>query len=114
MQLRVSFKDVAFLIFVNLVYTSVGWFTKMAAGVEQFSVQYCSFFAGAVAVMGVYALLWQQVLKRIELSLAYMFKGLTVVFVMLMAFFCFKEPISVQNVIGSAIIIWGITLFAKA
>lgn len=114
MKGSLQLRDILFLVLVNLVYTSVGWFTKTAASVDQFSLPYCFYFAGAVVVMAIYAVLWQQVLKRIELSTAYMFKGLTIVFVMLMAFFFFSEPITFRNIIGSGIIILGIALFAKS
>ena len=74
---------------------------------------YCLGLAGAVGVMGVYAICWQQILKRVELSTAYMFKGTSLIFIMLFALALFGEPISIMNVVGAAIIIIGITLFAK-
>lgn len=111
---KLKFGDVLLLILVNLVYTSVGLFTKTAATEEQFSLFYCLYFFCAVLVMGVYAILWQQVLKRIVLSTAYMFKGLTIVFVMLMAYSFFGEPISLHNIFGSLIIVLGIILFANS
>lgn len=67
---------------------------------------------GAIGVMGVYAILWQQVLKRIELSMAYMFKGTSIVFVMLLAYVLFGEQITWNNIVGAIIIIVGIVLFA--
>lgn len=67
---------------------------------------------GAVGVMGVYAVLWQQVLKRIELSMAYMFKGTSIIFVMLLAYILFGEQITWNNILGAIIIIVGIVLFA--
>lgn len=69
---------------------------------------------GAVGVMGLYAVLWQQILKRIELSLAYMFKGTSIVFVMLLAYILFGEQITWNNIIGAIIIISGIVLFAHS
>ena len=69
---------------------------------------------GAIGMMGLYAVLWQQVLKRIELSLAYMFKGTSIVFVMLLAYVLFGEPITWNNILGSTIIIIGIVLYAHS
>ena len=68
--------------------------------------------AGAISVMGLYAILWQQILKRVELSLAYMFKGTSIVFVMLLAHMIFGEQITWNNTIGAIIIILGIVLYA--
>lgn len=67
---------------------------------------------GAIGVMGLYAVLWQQILKRIELSLAYMFKGTSIVFVMLLAYVFFGEQITWNNIFGTIIIIIGIVLYA--
>lgn len=101
------------LIIINLLYACVSIFTKLASQQEFMSWEYVLAFAGAVMVMGVYAVLWQQVLKRIELSVAYMFKGTSIVFVMLLACLLFGEQITWNNIIGALIIIIGIVLFAR-
>ncbi len=101
------------LIAINLLYACVSIFTKLASQQEFMSWEYVLAFAGAVMVMGVYAVLWQQVLKRIELSVAYMFKGTSIVFVMLLASLLFGEQITWNNIIGALIIIIGIVLFAR-
>lgn len=101
------------LIGVNLVYACVTIFTKYASQQEMMSAQYMAGLCGAIVVMGIYAILWQQVLKRIELSTAYMFKGTSLVFVLLLAAILFGEFITWTNVIGAIIIITGITLYAK-
>lgn len=100
------------LIAINLLYACVSIFTKLASQQEFMSWEYVLAFFGAVMVMGVYAVLWQQVLKRIELSVAYMFKGTSIVFVMLLAYVLFGEQITWNNVLGAIIIIVGIVLFA--
>ena len=75
---------------------------------------YLLWFGGAVAIIGIYAVLWQQILRRIPLSTAYMFKGTTLIFTMLIAALLFAEPITAMNIVGSLIIIVGITLLARA
>lgn len=102
------------LIGVNFVYACTGIFTKMASRQEMLSWPYLLWIAGAIGVMGVYALLWQQVLKRTELSLAYMFKGTSLIFGLLIAWSILGEQITLNNMIGAAIIIVGIALFAKS
>jgi len=47
-------------------------------------------------------------------SLAYMFKGTGVVFGLPLAHFVFGEAITTTNMVGAAIIICGITLYARA
>lgn len=100
------------LIAINLLYACVGVFTKYASQQDFLSIEYIFALAGAILVMGVYAVLWQQVLKKIELSLAYMFKGTSIIFVMLLAKWLFGENISLHNIFGALIIVIGIVLFA--
>ena len=100
------------LVGINFLYACVLIFTKLASQHEFMSWGYVWAFIGAVMMMGVYAMLWQQVLKRIELSMAYMFKGTSIVFVMLLAYVLFGEQITWNNVLGAIIIIVGIVLFA--
>ena len=101
------------LVGVNLQYACVTLFTKYSSQQEMGSVAYCLGLAGAIGVMGAYAICWQQILKRVELSTAYMFKGTSLIFIMLFAFALFGEAITIMNVIGAIVIVIGITLFAK-
>ena len=102
------------MIGINLLYACVGICTKMASLQEAFSWQYLLWFGGAVAIIGIYAVLWQQILRRIELSTAYLFKGTTLIFTMFFAALLFGEAITIPNIIGSVIIITGITLLARS
>ena len=102
------------LIGINMLYACVSLFTKYASQQEFMSWNYMLGLLGAIGVMGLYAVLWQQVLKRIELSLAYMFKGTSIVFIMLLAYVFFGEQITWNNIVGAIIIVGGIVLFANS
>lgn len=101
------------LIGVNLIYACTSICTKMASREEMLSWPYLFWIAGAIGVMGVYALLWQQVIARMPLSTAYLFKGTSLIFVLLFSALLFGEAITTNNLIGSAIIIAGIVLYAR-
>lgn len=101
------------LVGINLLYACVTLFTKYASQQEMGSAAYCLGLAGAIGVMGAYAICWQQILKRVELSTAYMFKGTSLIFIMLFALALFGEQITLMNIIGAIVIVIGITLFAK-
>ena len=62
------------------IYTSSGVFSKFASQREFLSPGYIAYLACTVGVLGIYAVLWQQIIKRMDLGLAYMFKGTRVVF----------------------------------
>ena len=107
-------KHIIVLISVNFLYACVTLFTKYAAQHEFLSASYCLGLCGAIGVMSAYAVCWQQVLKRIELSTAYMFKGTSLIFVMLLAALFFSEQITLMNMIGAVVIVFGIILYAKS
>ena len=102
------------LVGVNFVYACTSICTKMASRQEMLSWPYLLWIGGAIGVMGVYALLWQQVITRMPLSTAYMFKGTSLIFVLMFSVLLFGEGITMNNVIGAVIIITGIILFSKA
>ena len=112
--MRVGGRHIIALVGINMLYACVGICTKMAAQQDAFSWPYLLWFGGAVVIIALYAVLWQQILRRIELSTAYMFKGTTLIFTMLIAALLFGEAITVPNIIGSVIIITGITLLARS
>ena len=110
----IHIKHIAILIAINLLYACVGICTKKASMCETMSWPYFFWFVGAVAIIAAYALLWQQVLRHLELSTAYLFKGTTLIFTMLFAALLFGETITIPNILGSIIIITGITLLARS
>lgn len=83
---------------------------KMAGQYPLFSLQYLLWFALAVAVMGIYAVAWQLVLEHLPLSTAYMRKGITYVLIFVWAVLLFHETITLQQIIGIAVIIIGMAV----
>lgn len=108
-----KFATYSSLVGINLLYACVTIFTKYASQHSFMSAKYLLGLCGAVGVMGMYAVCWQQILRRVELSTAYMFKGTSLVFVMLLAFALFGEQITPHNIIGAGVIILGIVLYAR-
>ncbi len=102
------------LVVVNLVYACTAIFTKSASQHQFLSFPYILWLVGAVAVMGVYALLWQQVIKRMPIAEAYMFKGTSLIFVLLLSALIFGEAITLTNIIGAIVIIVGIVIYARS
>ena len=60
--------------------------------------------------MFVYALLWQQILKRMDLTTAYANKPVGLVWGMIWGVLLFKETISLKMILGAAVIFVGIFL----
>ena len=99
---------------VFLIYSLSGLFSKSASRCEFLSLSYLAFLSGCVFVLGIYAVLWQQVIKRMPVSDAYMLSGITSFFGLAIAHFIFDEPITVNNIIGTTITLSGIVLYARS
>ncbi len=100
-------KDYGQLYIAFLVYSFVSVFAKIASIQENFFKTL--FFMGTeIVLLGVYALIWQQVLKRFSLVVAMSNKGVTVIFSLVWSIIIFKESITLWNVVGAALIILGI------
>ncbi len=60
------------------------------------------------------SLTWMAALKDIELSKAYPFMNLSLLLVVVLSFYLFREPISMYKVLGCACIVAGVLLVSKA
>lgn len=103
--------DVPYLLllcFAVAVYSLSGLFSKLASGHEFLSFPYLCCLCGVIIILGIYAVLWQIALKRVPLSVAYPFRSLGVVYGLAIAGFAFHEPVTWQNMLGGAIVIFGL------
>ena len=66
--------------------------------------------AGSVALLALYALGWQGVLKRLPLTVAYFNRGLAVFWGLAWAVFFFGETLTLFNLLGTAVICAGLAL----
>ena len=105
-------KKYLLLIISFLILSSSGVCLKLASMREFLSLAYIGYFGLTILVMGVYAVLWQKVLKGIPLHVAYLCKSSTVGISLLYAWLIFGEHISVQNLIGCAMIIAGVMVLS--
>lgn len=108
MSKRISLKAILLLMVAFLVYSTTGVFSKLTSKQEFLSFAYLSLFSLVTLAMGIYAILWQIILKRVALAQAFLFKSTTVIFSLLFARIFFTEQISYQNIIGAIFIVAGI------
>lgn len=105
-----SISSLLLLIVAFLIYSTTGVFSKMASMHEMLSLSYIQYFSLVILAMGLYAILWQFILKKVDLAKAFLFKSLTVVFSLFFAWSIFDEIITIKNLIGCAFIVSGIVL----
>lgn len=97
-----------------LVYSLSGIFSKNASAFPIMSPQFIALYAGTIAILGIYAIGWQQIIKRLPLTLAFANKAVTVVWGIVWGVIFFGETITWQMVLGGAIVIAGVALFGYA
>ncbi len=87
---------------------------KKASEFPILSYQCIGLFLGSGFILFAYALMWQQVLKRLPLTVAFSNKAVGMVWSMLWGFLFFGETISLQMIIGAAIVLVGVLLVVKS
>lgn len=59
------------------------------------------------AVLGVYAIFWQQLIKKFQLSIAYANKAMTLLWSLLWSIVLFHENVTPYDILGIALVITG-------
>lgn len=75
-----------------------------------FSIKYILNIIVGILILGLYALIWQQVLKYYQLNVANAIKNLYLLWGVIFSIFIFKEQYKISNFLGLIIIIIGILL----
>ena len=99
------------MLHVSLLFSSLsGVCSKMASGFTEnvFSVSFLFWFGMVFVIMFGYAVIWQQILKRMPLTVAYANKPVTMVWGMIWGALIFKERITWNMILGAVIIFLGI------
>lgn len=93
-----------------LVFSLAGVFLKFGAGYSVLSTGFLLYYAGSLLCVFLFALVWQQVLRRYSLMTAYAWRGVTFLWTFLWAVLFFGEKISFQNILGAVFLICGMLL----
>lgn len=110
MKTKIAVKDILMLQAVFLIYSVNSIVAKLAAGEERFSIMFFVFYGLELVILFVYALLWQQIIKKIELSVAYANKAVTLIWAMIWGSLLFKEQITLPKISGILLVIAGIVI----
>ena len=99
----------AFLLFIAFVlYSFESIFGKLASRYDFLSPSYLFYLFCVLFSLCLYAILWQKILKYIQLNKAFLCKSITILIVLSISRFMFNEEISKNNCIGAFLIIAGI------
>lgn len=108
MKGKIRWKDILMLQAVFFIYSISSVVSKLASGRELFSLGFLLFYGLDILVLGIYALLWQQVIKRFELSVAYANKAVTLLWAFVWGLFLFHEQMTPFKAAGILLVMAGI------
>ena len=102
--------DIVLLEVSVVVYSLSTVAANMASKQEFLSLKYILFFGLDFCILGVYAILWQQVIKKFQLSIAYANKAVTLLWSMLWNFIIFSQGITPGKVAGVLLVMVGVVV----
>ena len=88
--------------------------SKTAANSEFLSLKFFFFYGLVLGGLFIYAIVWQQMLKKLPLVTAYANKAVTVVWGIIWGFVFFNEAVTVRKIIGAVIVITGVCIVVMA
>ena len=104
---KIKIKNIILLQLIVIIYTINSIIGKLSAGEEFMSMRFILFYVAKEGVLGIYALLWQQMIKRFDLSIAYANRAMALIWSAVWAVVIFHESLSIKNIIGILLVIAG-------
>lgn len=95
-----------------LIYAFYAVLGKVASTKQIFSTAFIGIYCAVFLILMIYAIIWQQVLKKIPLIIATANKTITIIWGILFGRFFFGEKITPNMIIGGAIILTGILILS--
>jgi drug/metabolite transporter (DMT)-like permease len=111
-----SKSTIVLLLLANISLQVISFvFVKFAAldSVDYISLFLSLFYVAGLTAVVVRAVVWQLILKRVELSKAYPLNAVVPVLILVASIYFFHESISRYNVLGALLIVPGILLLVK-
>lgn len=72
------------------------------------SAKFIMLYGILLAILVVYALLWQKVLKKMKLVTAYANKSITIIWGLIWGVLLFNETVTINKILGILVIILGV------
>ncbi len=100
-------KNIIMLQGVIVIYTISSIMSKNASANKDEPLKFLFFFGMEFVILAIYAVLWQQMIKRFELSVAYANRSMSILWSMVWAVVFFHDNITVNNIIGVLLVVIG-------
>lgn len=106
-------KNIVFLHICIFIYSLTTLTAKITSAYEFLSFKYIAGYAVMVFILGVYAIVWQQAIKPFSAAVSYSNKSVTTIWTLLFSAIFFGERITWNNILGTALIIFGVIMVAR-
>lgn len=103
----VTLKNIILLQAIIIIYTVSSVMAKLISASKDEPIKMLLFFGLEVTSLAVYAIFWQQMIKRFELSVAYANRSMAILWSMIWAVIFFHDEITVRNVLGVLLVLAG-------
>lgn len=107
MRKKIQWKEIAALQSAVMIYTLSGVAAKHASLYEPLSWPFLFCYGIEIFILGIYAIFWQQLIKKIDLSIAYANRSMAILWSMIWAVIFFGEFITIRNMIGVVVVLAG-------
>lgn len=97
-----------------VVFSMAAVCSKLAGRQEFMSFKFILFYGLVLLSLGIYAIGWQQVIKRMPLTAAYANKAITVVWGIVWGMLIFGEHLTIGKALGAVLVIIGVVVYAYA
>lgn len=104
---KMSLKIMLTLQVAVCIYTLSGIAAKLASKYEFLSVEFIICYGVEIVILGIYAIIWQQIIKRVAISVAYTNRAIAIFWSMLWSVLIFRETVTVKEVLGVFLIFAG-------
>lgn len=103
-----NIKTIFLLHLLLFFYSLFGICSKLAANYPVLSKEFLFFYGMVILNLGIYAICWQQIIKRIPLVTAFANKAITVIWGIVWGRLFFQEEITFSKILGAILIVIGI------
>ena len=103
----VTLKNILLLQAIIIIYTISSVMAKFASASAEAPLRMLVFLGLEFVILAIYAVLWQQMIKRFDLSVAYANRSMAILWSMIWAVNFFHDEITLRNILGVLIVLMG-------
>lgn len=96
-----------------LLYSLSGVFSKLAASTHFPGIGFFTYYGAVLLILFLYAIGWQQVIKRMPISSAFANKSVTTIWGTVWGVLLFHEKVTLGKLFGIFLIMAGIVMLAR-